>query len=109
MISKMLTITRIYNSATAVGIMRFSLALAKDYASRRVIGKTLLSSMPLQLRVLSHLEVMHRGNLILYLRLAELFSKEHHSKLTSHEANILRVMVPIMKLFTGKQSLVFVT
>jgi alkylation response protein AidB-like acyl-CoA dehydrogenase len=51
----MLTITRIYNSATAVGIMRLSLALAKDYSSRRVIGNKLLSSMPLQLRVLSTL------------------------------------------------------
>lgn len=55
MISKMLTITRIYNSATAVGIMRRGIALARDYAGRRVIGKTPLSEMPLQLRVLSHL------------------------------------------------------
>lgn len=75
MISKMLTITRIYNSATAVGIIRRGVALARDYASRRVIGKTPLSSMPLQLRVLSHLEVVHRGNLILYLKLSQLFSK----------------------------------
>lgn len=43
MISKMLTITRIYNSATAVGVIRRGLALARDYASRRVIGKTPLS------------------------------------------------------------------
>lgn len=55
MISKMLTITRIYNSATAVGIIRVGLALARDYASRRTIGKTNLANMPLQLRVLSHL------------------------------------------------------
>lgn len=32
LISKMLTITRIYNSATAVGVMRRGLALARDYA-----------------------------------------------------------------------------
>jgi putative acyl-CoA dehydrogenase len=55
MISKMLAITRIYNSAFAVGSMRRGLVLARDYASRRVIGKTTLSNMPLQLRVLSHL------------------------------------------------------
>ncbi len=55
MISKMLTITRIYNSATAVGVMRRGLALARDYASRRIIGKTSLANMPLQLRVLSNL------------------------------------------------------
>jgi len=70
MISKMLTITRIYNSATAVGIIRRGLALARDYSSRRIVGKTYLSNLPLQLRVLSHIEVIHRGNLILYLRLS---------------------------------------
>ena len=102
MISKMLTITRIYNSATAVGVIRRGLALARDYASRRVIGKTTLSNMPLQLRVLSHLEVVHRGNLILYLRMSYFFSKEHAKCIAPHEANILRVMVPLMKLFTAK-------
>jgi alkylation response protein AidB-like acyl-CoA dehydrogenase len=71
----MLTITRIYNSATAVGIIRRGIALARDYASRRIIGKTSLSQMPLHLRVLSHIEVIHRGNLILYLRMSQLFSK----------------------------------
>lgn len=65
--------------------------------------------MPLQLRVLSHLEVVHRGNLMLYLRMSQLFSKEHHKSITPHEANILRVMVPLMKLFTAKQSLSVLT
>ena len=74
----MLTITRIYNSATAVGLIRRGLALARDYAERRIIGKTKLSEMPLQVRVLSDLEVIHRGNLIFYLRLSQLFSKEQH-------------------------------
>lgn len=35
----MLTITRIYNSATAVGIMRRGIALARDYSHRRIIGR----------------------------------------------------------------------
>lgn len=70
LISKMLTITRIYNSSTAVGVMRRAIVLARDYADRRVIGKEKLSSLPLQLRVLSQLEVVHRGNLIMYLRLS---------------------------------------
>lgn len=43
MISKMLNVTRIYNAATAVGIMRRMVALARDYADRRVIGKIKLS------------------------------------------------------------------
>lgn len=75
MISKMLTVTRIYNSATAVGVMRRILALARDYSGRRRIGKSTLSNMPLQVRVLAHLEVTHRANLAFYLSIAELFSK----------------------------------
>jgi acyl-CoA dehydrogenase len=70
MISKMLTMTRIYNSSTAVGNIRRGLALSRDYASRRIIGKVPLSEMPLQLRVLSRLEVIHRGNLMLFLRMS---------------------------------------
>jgi alkylation response protein AidB-like acyl-CoA dehydrogenase len=84
MISKMLTITRIYNSAYAVGLIKRGLVLAKDYASRRSIGKTTLSNMPLQLRVLSHLDVMHRGSLILYLKISHLFSKEQSKCITPH-------------------------
>lgn len=55
MISKMLTVTRIYNAATAVGIMRRGIALVRDYSDRRVIGKTNLSQLPLHMRVLSDL------------------------------------------------------
>lgn len=39
-ISNMLTVTRLYNSATAVGVMRRIVALAKDYAFKRTTGKT---------------------------------------------------------------------
>lgn len=80
----MLTVTRLYNSATAVGIMRRMLALCRDYSSRRTIGRTSLSAMPLQLRVLSHMEITHRANLIFYLNIAQLFSKEHAEIITPH-------------------------
>jgi alkylation response protein AidB-like acyl-CoA dehydrogenase len=74
-ISKMLLVTRMYNSATAVGIMRRVIALARDYSSRRKIGNKKLSDMPLQRRVLSHMEVTHRANLIFYLSISILMSK----------------------------------
>jgi alkylation response protein AidB-like acyl-CoA dehydrogenase len=75
MISKMLTVTRIYNAATAVGLMRRGIALVRDYSSRRIIGKRKLAEYPLHLRVLADLDVTHRGNLIFYLKISELFSK----------------------------------
>lgn len=105
MISKMLTVTRLYNSSSAVSAMKRIITLSRDYASRRIIGKSKLSEMPLQVRVLAHLEVTHRANLIFFLKISELFSKEHAKTINDDEANILRVMTPILKLFTGKQVL----
>lgn len=104
-ISKMLFVTRMYNSATAVGIMRRVIALARDYSSRRTIGRTKLSEMPLQLRVLSHMEVTHRANLIFYLSISMLMTKMQAETIKDDDANLLRIFTPILKLFTGKQVL----
>ena len=70
MISKMLTVTRIYNAATAVGLMRRGIALVRDYSSRRIIGIKKLADLPLHMRVLSHMDVTHRGNLMFYLKIS---------------------------------------
>ena len=104
-ITKMLTVTRLYNSATAVGIMRRVIALLRDYSNRRKIGSHPLNSMPLQVRVLANMEITHRANLIFYLNIAELFSKEHAGIINDDQANMLRIFTPILKLFTAKQVL----
>ena len=104
-ISKMLFVTRMYNSATAVGIMRRMIGLARDYSSRRTIGKKNLSEMPLQLRVLSHMDVTHRANLIFYLSISLLMTKLQAGTIKDDDANLLRIFTPILKLFTGKQVL----
>jgi len=53
--------------------------------------------------------VTHRGNLIFFLKISELFSKEHAGKINDDEANVLRLMTPLLKLFTGKQVLKVLT
>lgn len=72
----MLTVTRIYNSATAVGLMKKMIALVRDYSGKRIVGSQPLSSYALHTALLSDLEVTYRANLIFYLTLAEYFSKE---------------------------------
>ncbi len=109
MISRMLTVTRLYNAATAVGLMRRGIALVRDYSERRVIGNKKLADLPLHMRVLAGLDVVHRGNLIFYLKISELFSKEHAEKITDDEANVLRLMTPLLKLYTGKEVLKVLT
>jgi hypothetical protein len=39
------------------------------------------------------------------LNISHLFSKEHAGTITSDESNIVRVMTPILKLFTAKQAI----
>lgn len=77
MISKMLTVTRLYNAATAVGVMRRGIVLVRDYSSRRIIGTKKLADLPLHIRVLAQMDVTHRANLMFYLKISELFSKDH--------------------------------
>ena len=89
--------------------MRRIVALSRDYTDRRFIGKNKLSKMPLQVRVLSNLEVTHRANLVFYLKIAQIVSKEHSHCINEDEANLLRIMTPILKLFTGKQVLEVLT
>jgi alkylation response protein AidB-like acyl-CoA dehydrogenase len=101
----MLLVTRVYNSATAVASMRRVVGLARDYASRRTIGKKRLSDMPLQLRVLAHMDVTHRANLLFYLSIGLLMTKHQADTIKEDEANLLRVFTPILKLFTGKQAM----
>lgn len=71
----MLTVTRIYNSATAVGMMKRMVALVRDYSAKRIVGNKPLSSYALHTALLSDLEVTYRANLIFYLSVAEYFSK----------------------------------
>lgn len=101
-ISNMLSVTRLYNSATAVGIMRRIISLAKDFAFRRTTGKTPLHELPLHVSVLADMEITYRGNLLFYLKVSELFSLEQSKTIKPLEAGLLRTLIPILKLFTGK-------
>lgn len=72
----MLNITRMYNAAFAVGGMRRMIALCRDYSDRRAVFGNKLSNTPLQVKVLSDMEVVFRGNLIFLLRNGYWLSKE---------------------------------
>jgi alkylation response protein AidB-like acyl-CoA dehydrogenase len=100
----MLAVTRLYNAGSSVSAIRRILSLARDYASRRIIGKQLLSENKLHLSVLSDMEIIYRGNLVFYLKLAELFSKEQANCISNRDANLLRMMIPLLKLFTAKDA-----
>jgi alkylation response protein AidB-like acyl-CoA dehydrogenase len=103
-ISSLFNITRIYNSCCAVGYMRRAVALARDYAlKRRAFGK-LLSEHPLHLETLSKLQVEFEAAFHLTFRTVELLGKDETGKATPAESATLRLLTPLVKLYTAKQA-----
>jgi acyl-CoA dehydrogenase len=103
-ITPMLSITRTWNAIGAVGGMRRGLALARDYAKKRVAFGAPLSEKPLHLDTLAGLEAEYEGAFHLAFRAVELLGKEEAGTQTEEEAKLLRYLTPIAKLLTARQT-----
>ena len=103
-ITPMLNITRMWNSLVAASGMRRAVALASDYAKRRVAFGGPLAQKPLHLDTLATITAESHGALLLALRIVELLGREECKEATSEELELLRVLTPITKLTTGKQA-----
>jgi len=103
-ITPMLSITRTWNAVCAVSGMRRCMALAKDYARRRVAFGAPLADKPLHVDTLAGLEAEYQGAFQLTFRAVELLGKEENGVLDEHEAALLRLLTPIVKLLTAKQA-----
>lgn len=103
-ITPMLSITRTWNAVGAVSGMRHGLALAKDYARRRVAFGAPLVDKPLHVDTLASLEAEYEGAFLLTFRAVELIGKDEAGQLTEQEAALLRLLTPIVKLTTAKQA-----
>ncbi len=101
-ISTLFNITRMYNAACAVSAMRRGIALARDYAPRRVAFRKPLSELPLHVETLAALETEYEGAFHLVFRLVELLGKDDTGTASRDETAVLRLLTPIAKLFTGK-------
>ncbi|HEX9766380.1 MAG TPA: acyl-CoA dehydrogenase family protein [Nitriliruptorales bacterium] len=103
-ITPMLTITRLWNSVTAASGVRRGLALARDFATRRVAFGRPLIDQPLHQATLAEVRVLHEATLQLAFRAVELLGREEAGVITPSEQALLRLMLPIAKLLTGKQA-----
>ena len=103
-IAPMLAITRTWNSVAAAAGMRRAVALARDYAARRVAFGAPLSEKPLHAETLADLQATFEGAFHLAFRAAELVGLEEAGAAGPHDAALLRELVPIAKLTTGKQA-----
>ena len=102
-IAPMLTITRMWNAVGAVAGMRRALALARDYAGRRVAFGAPLAEKALHLETLADLQAVFEGAFHLTFRVVELVGRDEAEGLGERETALLRLLTPIAKLTTGKQ------
>ena len=110
-IAPMLTITRLHNSLAAASTMRRIVNVAKDYARRRVaFGQTILDH-PLHAQTLARLETETRAATLFVLEVArhlgtlEAAPAGLTDKQREHSDLLLRILTPLMKLYTAKQSI----
>jgi alkylation response protein AidB-like acyl-CoA dehydrogenase len=99
----LVNVTRVYNAACAVSSMRRAVLLARDYAKRRIAFGKSLSLQPAHLETLAHIEVESQAGLALLLHVALLMGREELGEASEVESGVLRILVPVVKLYTGKQ------
>ncbi len=103
-IATLFNVTRVYNAVAAVAGMRRAVALAHDYALRRIAFGKVLIEHPLHAATLADLEARYRASFMLAFEAAELMGKEECGEATANETAMLRLLVPVAKLYTAKQA-----
>ena len=103
-IATLFNITRVYNAVAAVAGMRRAIALATDFARRRIaFGKPLIEH-PLHVETLARITLQFRASFLLAFRVVELLGKEECGEATDAELHLLRLLTPVAKLYTAKQA-----
>lgn len=102
-IASMLNVTRTWNAVSASLIGRRALALARDYAGRRVAFGAPLSEKPLHLDTLADVAAETEAMFHLSFAAVRLMGRVEHGVASAKEKARLRWLTPIAKLTTGKQ------
>jgi len=103
-IAPMLNVTRTWNSVAACALARRGLALARDYAGKRVAFGAPLAEKPLHVDTLAGLEAEFLGALQLTFFVAELMGREEAGRASAEQKCLLRLLTPVAKLLTGRQA-----
>lgn len=108
-IATLFNITRIYNAVCSVAAMQRALALALSYSGQRVAFGKPLKNQPLHALLLSELSVEKAASTILTFRTADLWGKDEVGQASEEESALLRLMITLSKLYTGKKVVQFVS
>ena len=102
-ITPMLAITRSWNTVCAAAELRRGLALARDYAQRRLAFGAALSQKPLHTETFAGLQAEFEGAFHLSFRAAELLGAAEAGEASAAEVQLARLVIPLAKLCTGRQ------
>jgi alkylation response protein AidB-like acyl-CoA dehydrogenase len=103
-ITTMLNLTRTWNSVAAAAALRRGLALARDYAGRRVAFGTRIAEKPLHLETLADLAAEHAAAFHLAFHVVTLVGRQETDELDEAGEALLRLLQPATKLATGRQA-----
>ena len=103
-IAPMLNVTRTWNAVTAAALIRRGLALARDYAQKRVAFGEEIINHPLHQETLADVQATLEGTFHLSFRLAELLGATETGEADASEAALLRLLTPVVKLTTAKRA-----
>ncbi len=103
-VATMLNITRLYNSVCSIGQMARGLELVRDYSRRRKVFGAELNAQVLHFQTFALEEVKSLAGFLLTFEMVHLLGKEECGKASAQEAEILRLLTPVTKLFTARAS-----
>jgi alkylation response protein AidB-like acyl-CoA dehydrogenase len=103
-IAPMLNVTRTWNSVSAVSYMRRGLALARDFAAKRVAFGAPLAEKPLHADTLAGLQAEYEAGFHLAFSAVEMLGRDEAGSLDEAGRDLLRLLTPVAKLTTGRQS-----
>ena len=101
-IAPMLNITRTWNAVGALATMRRCLALARDYADRRIVFDRPLADQPLHQDTLAGMQAEFEAAFHLTFFATELLGRVQAGRADEAQQNLLRLLTPLLKLWTGK-------
>ncbi len=108
-ISSVLNITRTWNSIAAIAYMRRGLALARAYAKQRIAFGAPLAEQPLHTDTLAGLQAEFEAAFHLAFCVVELLGREECGQASEEQQALLRILTPVAKLTTGRQSVAVVS
>ena len=108
-IAPMLNVTRAWNSVSAVALMRRGLALARDYARRRMAFSAVLADKPLHVDTLAGLQAELEAAFHLTFFVVELLGRSDAGEASEQQLEVLRALTPVAKLTTGRQCVAVIT